>query len=117
MRMTVYGLSFELTDAIVQHVEGRIKLSLGTASDRIDAVFVRLSDINGNRGGVDKCCRITVRLRHLRSNVVVEAVDRDLYVAVNQAAARAKHALWRQLKRRRTLRREYANRSLQSLAA
>ncbi len=116
MRIRIQGLSFELTDAIVRHIEGRIKLSLGTASDQIAAVSVRLKDINGPRGGADKRCRIVVRLRPLRS-IIVEAVGRDLYATVDEAAARAKEAVWRRLKRRRTLRREYANRGLHRLTA
>lgn len=116
MRITVCGLGFELTDAIVRHVEGRIKLSLATASDRISAVSVRLADINGSRGGIDKRCRIVIWLRYLRT-IVVEAVDPDLYTAVDAAASRAKESVWRHIKRRRTLRREYANRSLRRLLA
>lgn len=116
MRITVCGLNFELTDAIVRHVEGRIKLSLATASDRIDAVSVRLADINGSRGGIDKRCRIVMGLRPLRT-LVVQAVDLDLYAAVDAAASRAKEAVWRHIKRRRTLRREYANRSVRRLPA
>ena len=111
MQITVYGLSFELTDAIVRHVENRIKLSLATASDRIKTVSVRLADINGNRGGIDKRCRIVIRLLNLRT-IVVEAVDPDLYAAVDMAVGRAKETVWRHIKRRRTLRREYANRNL-----
>jgi ribosome-associated translation inhibitor RaiA len=116
MRITVSGLSFELTDAIARHVEDRIRVSLGTASDRINAVSVRLSDINGSRGGIDKRCRIAVWMRHLRT-VVVEAIDPDLYIAVDDAASRAKQAIWRGIKRRRTLRREYANRALRPVLA
>jgi ribosome-associated translation inhibitor RaiA len=116
MQITVYGLSFELTDAIERYVEGRIKLSLATASDRINTVSVRLADINGDRGGIDKRCRIVIWLRNSRT-IVIEAVDPDLYAAVDAAASRAKEAVWRQIKRRRTLRREYANRGLRRLLA
>lgn len=116
MRIMVCGLSFGLTDAIVRHVEGRIKMSLATASDRIGAVSVRLADVNGSRGGIDKRCRMVIWLRHHRP-IVVEAVDPDLYVAVDMAANRAKEAVGRHIKRRRTLRREYANRTLRRLPA
>jgi ribosomal subunit interface protein len=109
MRMTVFGLSFELTEAIVRHVESRLRLSLGAAADRIESVSVRLSDVNGPRGGEDMRCRIVVYLRQGRA-VVTEAVDENLYAAVDAAVARAKEAVWRFLRRRRTLRREYAYR-------
>lgn len=116
MRMDICGLSFKLTEAIVRHIEGRIRLSLGTASDRINAVSVRLADINGSRGGIDRRCRIVVWLRDL-GTIVVAAIDPDLYAAVDEAASRAKEAVWRHIKRRRTLRREYANRHLRRVLA
>jgi putative sigma-54 modulation protein len=110
MRMTVFGRSFELTEAIVRHVEGRVRLSLGAAAERIESVSVRLSDVNGPRGGEDKRCRVVVYLRQGR-DVVTEAVDGDLYAAVDAAVGRAKEAVWRFVHRRRTLRRQYAYRS------
>ena len=111
MRLNVFGHGFELTEGIEHHVESRVEFALGTASDRISEVSVGLKDINSTRGGIDKRCRVVVRL-HNRRTVVVEAVHSDLYAAVDDAAHRAKEAVWRHLKRSRTLRREYANRLL-----
>jgi ribosome-associated translation inhibitor RaiA len=116
MRINLSGLSFQLTHAIERHVHARVSLALQSASDHIHGVAVRLRDINGSRGGVDQSCRIVVWL-DTHSPVVVEAVEADLYAAVDAAAARAKEAVWRQLKRRQTLRREYANRDLQHAGA
>jgi putative sigma-54 modulation protein len=116
MRLSISGLSFRLTRAIAHHVENRINLALGTASDRVDAVSVHLADINGNRGGADKRCQIVVWIRNLRT-VVVDAVDLDLYAAVDAAARKARRSVWRHLKRRTTLRREYVSHSLQQLPA
>lgn len=109
MRITVSGLSFGLTPALVEHVRRRMERSLATASDQISAVSVRLADINGNHGGIDKTCRVIVWMRNLRA-VVAEAVDRDLYAAVDEAATRARQGVWRHVERRRTLRRQHANR-------
>jgi hypothetical protein len=61
MRINACALSFELTPAIARHVEGRLRLSLATASEQIDVVLVRLWDINGTRGGTDKRCQVVVR--------------------------------------------------------
>ena len=110
MRLTQFSQGFALSDAIGQHVANRVQSALGTASDQIDAVSIRMTDINAGRGGVDKRCRIVMGLRNART-VVVEAIHADLYAAIDDAAAAAKEAVWRHLKRRKTLRREYANRS------
>lgn len=116
MRIIISGWSFELTDAMAELVERRVRYALGTAADDIVAVSVRLDDVAGALGGGgvangngnghgcdgrgDVRCRVVVWLRHLRT-VVVEAVDRDLSDAVDEAVARAKDAVWRNLGRRR----------------
>lgn len=111
MRIQILSRSFELTEAIEAHVESRLRLALGTAGDQIGGVTVRLADVNANRGGTDKRCHVVVLLRSLGS-VVVESTHADLYAAVDDVAHRAKEAVWRHLKRRRTLYREYATRPL-----
>lgn len=116
MQIDVCGLSFKLTGAIEHHVEGRVKLALGPASESVNGVMVRLRDTNGARGGVDKGCRVVVWLRG-RGAVVVDTVAPDLYAAVDAAAAKLREAVRRQLRRRRTLRREYANRRLRRPSA
>lgn len=114
MRLNIVAQNFELTNAITRYVEDRVKLALGPASKRINSVSVRLADINAERGGPDKRCRLVIWLSNLRT-IVIDAVNADLYFAVDEAAGRAKEAVWRHLKRRRTLRREYANRSIRRL--
>jgi len=61
---------------------------------------VRLSDINGPRGGNDKRCRIKVPLAG-RQDVVIEDTEADLYVAIDRAADRTERALARRLERLR----------------
>ena len=61
--------------------------------------MVQLSDINGERhGGDDKACHIAIRLRAMRI-AVVEAIHRNLYVAIDQAAVKAKAVLSKKLSR------------------
>ena len=65
-----------------------------------DRVTVRLSDINGPKGGVDHKCLIKVVLSGLPS-VVVERQDSGLQRAVNAAIAAAAQAVRRSVQRRR----------------
>lgn len=115
MRLNQFSQGFELTDAIAGHVVNRVQFALGTASDHINTVSVRMTDVNAGRGGDDKRCRIVVGLRNFRT-VVVEVTHADLYTAIDDAAAAAKEAVWRHLKRRQTLQREHATRSRQLYA-
>jgi len=61
---------------------------------------VRLSDINGPRGGLDKRCGIEIRLKGA-SAVAIEDTEADLYVAIDRAAERAGRTLDRRLARQR----------------
>jgi ribosome-associated translation inhibitor RaiA len=114
MQMDIHAQPFKLTAALEQHVAQRVEHAIGTASKSVRGVrgvMVRLLDVNGARGGVDKTCRIVAWLRR-GGAVIVEAVDRDLYAAIDAASVKLRVALGRRLNRRRTLRREHANRRL-----
>ena len=116
MLINLSALKFRVTAAIERHVNRRLKAATARTSDSVTRTIVRLWDINGTRGGVDKACRVVVWLRG-RGTIVVEAVDRDLYAAIDAAATKIRSAISRHLKRRRTLRREHAQRRVRRLPA
>ncbi len=116
MRINIYSPGFGLSPAMVQHIETRVSMALETASSQINQVVVRLDDINGSRGGLDKQCRITVHHAYLPP-FSVEVVNQDLYMAVTEAAGKAKENLWRHVIRRRTLRRDYIKRPMRQMMA
>ncbi|HXE53341.1 MAG TPA: HPF/RaiA family ribosome-associated protein [Tepidisphaeraceae bacterium] len=109
MSIEVYCSSFRLTEAIVRHVRGHVEGALRPARGRWESAIVRLADLNADHGGIDKACRIVVRLDTVGA-VVARAVDRDLYAAIDRAAERLRTVIKRRLSRRRTLRRENAQR-------
>jgi hypothetical protein len=82
--------------------EFRLKLGrkLGRHVVDVERASVRVEDVNGPRGGVDKCCRIKVVLRALPS-VVVEEQNESLHAAFDGALDRVQHAVRQALKRRR----------------
>ncbi len=99
MLIDVRTHGFAVTEAISTHCQHRIEAALKFAAERISSVMVQLSDINGERhGGDDKACHITIRLRATRM-AVVEATHHNLYVAIDQAAAKAKAILSKKLSR------------------
>ena len=109
MRLNIIGHGFGLTPALVQHVESRIDQALGFASDQINSIAARLSDVNAGRGGTDKRCRLTLNLRYMPT-VVVDALHDDLYAAIDEAVRRARESLRRNITRRRTMWRDSASR-------
>ena len=72
--------------------------SLPAGERAIQRVTVRLSDINGPRGGEDKRCHIALRLKGL-PRLVIEDTEADLYVAIDRAAERAGRTVQRRLAR------------------
>ena len=67
--------------------ERRLRFALGRFAGRIDRVLVQVCDTNGPRGGLDKQCRVRVRLRH-GQEVLVGDVDEDWIVLIDRASAR-----------------------------
>ncbi len=104
MNLDLRSRPFDLTPALGRHVERRLRFALGRFHARVEAVRVRVEDANGPRGGVDKACRLRARLRGA-APVRVEASDRDVYAAIDCAAARLARGVARELGRRRSVQR------------
>lgn len=100
MQIDIQARNFSLTDALRGHVERRIGSALCTRDEHIQRITVKLSDINGPRGGEDKCCRIQVVLPQL-PDVVIEDTEEDMYNAIDRAADRAGRTVGRRLARQR----------------
>lgn len=111
MQMDIHAHSFKLTSAIEKYAARRVEHAIGRATRSIQGIMVRLLHVNGERGGVDKTCRMVVWLRR-GEPVIAEATDRDLYAAIDAASVKLRVALGRRLSRRRTLPREHTNRRL-----
>ena len=81
-------------------IRQRLSRRLEKFADSIERVSVRVKDVNGPRGGIDKVCRIKVVLSNLPS-VVFEAQDVTLDVAVGGALTGTERAVRRSVQRRR----------------
>jgi len=102
MQIDIQSRDFALTDALRNHAERRMRMTLTCCDDRILRVVMRLSDVNGPRGGADKRCHLQVVLAGL-PDVVIEDTEADLYVAIDRATDRAGRTLLRKVDRRNTL--------------
>jgi putative sigma-54 modulation protein len=69
---------------------------LSRYEEKIIRVDVSLFDINGPKGGEDKCCKIIIKING-SSSIVVQETAEDLYDAINTSSRRAKRAINRQL--------------------
>lgn len=100
VQMDIQSQGFPLTDGLRDYLMKRLAYGLNHGDEYITRVTVRLSDINGPRGGADKRCLIEVRLKSAPA-VVIEDTEADLYVAIDRAAERAGRTLARRLARQR----------------
>ncbi len=101
MQIDMQARPFEITPAMEARVARHLRAIESRFGERIGQVLVRMDDINGERGGVDKRCRIVIEAIP-RQTVVAEALSADMYASISQAARRAETALSRTLQRRRT---------------
>lgn len=105
MQIVIQARGFALTTGLREHIERRIRFALDWAKYHVRKVSVRLSDLNGPRGGEDKRCHIQVAIPG-GADVVIEDTEADLYVAIDRAADRTRRTLARRVERQREHRHE-----------
>lgn len=92
------GIAFDqsLHDLVASHIQSALR----RFADSIRRVTVQLTDTNGQRGGIDKCCGIAVRLssgKTIRAREMNTQVVAAFYFAADHAA----YAVSRECERRR----------------
>ena len=110
-RLIAHGI--ELSSRLKAYVGRRVHFSLGRFADRIRGLCIRLRDVNGPRGGLDKRCDILIDAGP-RHRIVIRERQATIHAAVAFAAERARRALRRHVNvaanGRRARGREFANR-------
>jgi len=104
MQFDIRSMNFPTTPAIETYAAKTLERILRRNRRHLAGGTVRLADVNAERGGVDKECRIVVSLRH-GGILTVKAAHSDLYAAIDQAARKLGRALRSRISRRRSLRR------------
>ncbi len=62
MKIRVRARDIASTQDLIPDTDRQLRRAMGRFARRISAIGVRLFDINGDRGGVDKACEVTVSL-------------------------------------------------------
>ena len=102
MHIQIQTQDFPLTEELREHVHRRLSYALNHGSERLSRVVVRLADVNGPRGGLDKRCSIELRLKGAQA-LTIEDTEARMGVAIDRAAERAGRTLDRRLARRRQI--------------
>jgi putative sigma-54 modulation protein len=103
MELSIRTHGLDISEPLRAYTERRLRFSLDGFATQLEGVEVRLDDINGPRGGVDKRCAIKVILRRV-GVVFARAAGDNVYSTVDSAAARIRSAVSRTLSRRRARR-------------
>jgi putative sigma-54 modulation protein len=99
MNLQIRSEGFRMTGPLHDFVQDRLRFALARFKDLKANIWVRLSDDNGPRGGIDKRCRFEVRIPGMRPMLIDER-DSDLYVAIGRGTHRAERQIARALSRR-----------------
>lgn len=97
-RLAVRNVGGDVDARLQDWIEERITRHLGKYASRIERIDVRFDDVNGPKGGLDRCCMVHVVLSALPP-VVAEmraASDRE---AFDLAAGRAERATQRSMQK------------------
>lgn len=87
--------SLDSSLAVTAFAQRRFRFALGRFGRRVKSLTVRLMDVNGPRGGIDKRCLVKIRLHAPNRLIVIEEADTDAASAIHWAADRAGRAVAR----------------------
>jgi putative sigma-54 modulation protein len=102
MKVLMRGVHLSLTDGLKAYVQEHLVDHIERLCDDQEAseIDISLVDTNGPKGGVDKECRVTVRLPGLSAIHVTETAE-TLHQAIDASRDRMENTLKRTLEKRR----------------
>jgi len=100
MKIQIRFRAIESSEAITDYAMRKIKQRLSRFGRQVSGVTVRLTDVNGPKGGADKRCQLTVSGPRLGAVNLTE-VHADLFAGIDLALDRLAHVIGRSLERAR----------------
>ena len=91
----------ESSEVLKDHLRRRLAFHLSRFSSEVTRVVVRIVDINGPKGGLDKQCQVMVRGPRIGS-LTLDDVSEDTLSASDMAIERMGRSIARELERLRT---------------
>lgn len=98
MQFEIRGREIIISQVLRDRIERRLRFALDRFASRVRQVHVTLGDLNGPRGGIDKCCKLAISL-DFSSMIVVESHASNVYAAIDCVADKAATCIGRRLKR------------------
>jgi len=101
MDIKIFDGSIKTSEAEREYILTRVGAAAARLKDARGEIDVRLSDLNGPKGGVDKQCSIVLTPPGL-STIRVEEQAPDYYAAIDAASATLKRTVARVLEKTKT---------------
>ena len=116
MQINISSRKFTMTDALSAYAKKRLNFALDNKSEHIQKVNMRLSDINGTRGGTDKRCLLQIVLNGM-PDIVIEDVQTNIYSAIDFACDRASRTVVRKIGKKQSFKRSIPHLSFNEINA
>lgn len=97
MRVEIRGKGLHVTNVLSTYIQRQLGFALGRFARRVDGALVKIEDVNGPKGGIDKQCRVAIVLPR-STTAVMEGRSSNLCVAINRAVAKAHRYVANRLK-------------------
>lgn len=102
MKIAIRFLGLPPSDAVRRFVERQSLSHLSRFGHELEAVEIRVRDVNGPRGGADMECKVVAKGPRVGFTTITE-LSGDMYQSVGVAMARLARAIARSLERTRSL--------------
>lgn len=96
MQLQIIAANVQLSPLMREFIRKRAQMALNRYRHHIDWVLLRLEDLNGPRGALDKRCEVSARLLGL-GTLFAQGTDRDWLPAAGRATERVARRIERDL--------------------
>lgn len=103
MKLEIRGRDVQITETLRAYIERRLRFALDRFAVRIGKVRLRVADVNGSRGGVDKHCRLEIWLGRT-SPINLESRASSIRAAIDSIARKVGRVIARRVNRRHEFR-------------
>lgn len=88
MQLLIHAHGIDLTESVIRQTYQKLELALDRLEDDIESIDIYLVDTNGPLlGGIDKACRIVVRVRK-QDCIEMEDIDASVDVVIDRITDR-----------------------------
>ena len=98
MTIRFHDGSLPSSPALIEHAKHCIARAVRPAAGRIREVLVRVRDLNGKRGGIDKECRLLAHVDGLGA-LAVDARSSDYHGSIDASAEKLRRLIVHRLRR------------------